>query len=86
MSRKNDINNKIKLTFIPRHGYNRTMKLEKYMEELEITQKKAAVGIGISRQYLCEILREKKIPGRATAFKIKIWSNGIVKLTDLWGD
>ena len=61
-----------------------SMKLSKYIQELNITQDTAAKEIGISRQYLCDILSEKKVPGRQSAFKIRKWSNRMVDLGDLW--
>ena len=60
-----------------------TMDLKTYISEMRLTQQEAADGIGISRQYLSEILNEKSIPGREVAFKIVIWSNKMVRLEDL---
>jgi transcriptional regulator with XRE-family HTH domain len=60
------------------------MELKKYINEREISITTAAKGIGISRQYLTDILKGTRIPGRATAFKIMEWSGDMVKLTDLW--
>lgn len=60
------------------------MKLADYIYEKRLTQAQAADGIGISRPYLCDILNERAIPGRATAFKIVKWSEGMVRLEDLW--
>ena len=62
------------------------MKLAEYIEERHITQEIAAKEIGISRQYLCNILKEKKVPGRQVAFKIKKWSHSLVGFKDLWSD
>ena len=64
--------------------YIETMDLKKYIQERKITQQKAADGIGISRQYLCDILHKKAIPGRAVAFKIIAWSDKMVGFDDLW--
>ena len=61
------------------------MKLQDYIKERQLTQEKAANAIGISRQYLCNILKGKVVPGRAVAFKIIDWSNNMVRLFDLWG-
>lgn len=63
-----------------------TMRLEKYIYEKRLTQEQAAEGIGISRQYLCDILNNKAIPGRAVAMKIMKWSDNMVRLNDMWGD
>ena len=60
------------------------MELKEYIREKRITQLEAAQDIGISRQYLCDIINEKVVPGRAVAFKIVKWSNGMVRLEDLW--
>ena len=60
------------------------MKLSQYIAERRITQAEAAKGIGISRPYLSDILNEKVIPGRAVAFKIVNWTQGMVRLEDLW--
>lgn len=62
-----------------------TMDLKNYIQERKLTQQKAADGIGVSRQYLCDILNKKTIPGRAVAFKIMSWSDKMVSLDDLWG-
>ena len=60
------------------------MDLKIYLKERKLTQQKAANSIGISRQYLCDILNKKAIPGRAVAFKIMAWSDKMVGFDDLW--
>ena len=60
------------------------MDLKNYIKERHLTQQEAADGIGISRQYLCDILNKHTIPGRAVAFKIIAWSDNMVKFDDLW--
>lgn len=60
------------------------MKLDKYIYEKRLTQEQAAKGIGISRQYLCNIINDRAIPGRAVAMKILKWSDNMVRLNDLW--
>ena len=60
------------------------MNLQKYIKERKLTQQKAAEGIGVSRQYLCDILNKKSVPGRAVAFKIMAWSGNMVGFDDLW--
>jgi len=61
------------------------MDLNNYIKERKLTQQQAADSIGISRQYLCDILNKKAIPGRAVAFKIMSWSDKMVGFDDLWG-
>jgi hypothetical protein len=60
------------------------MELKKYINERGISITKAAKGIGISRQYLTDILKGSKVPGKAASLKIVEWSGDMVKLTDLW--
>ncbi len=60
------------------------MKLETYIQERRITHGDAARQMGISRQYLNEIVNGKRVPGRAVAFKVVKWSSGMVRLEDLW--
>lgn len=60
------------------------MKIKEYIDERRLTQEEAAKEIGVSRQYLCDIINNKAIPGRQVALKIVTWSSGMVKLKDLW--
>ena len=60
------------------------MKLTDYIYEKRITQEEAAKQIGVSRQYLCDILNKKAIPGRQVAEKILKWSGNMIRYEDLW--
>ena len=60
------------------------MKLAEYIKYKKLTQEDASKAIGISRQMLNMILKKRAVPGREVTKKIVAWSNGDVKIEDLW--
>lgn len=60
------------------------MRLRDYIKERQVPIEDAAKGIGITPGYLYELIAERMVPGRITAFLIVKWSGGMVKLNDLW--
>jgi len=63
-----------------------TMKLKDYIKEKDIPVKQATKELGISRGYLYELIAERLSPGKALISRIIKWSDGMVKLQDLWGE
>jgi len=60
------------------------MKLKDYIKDKGLTTRKVAKELGISRGYLFELMAERTLAGRVTALRIVEWSDGMVKLQDLW--
>jgi len=60
------------------------MKLNDYIKLIEVSQGKAAKQLGIKRQYLNQVIHGTK-PGDELVKKIRVWSNGAVKINDLPG-
>lgn len=60
------------------------MKLKDYIEAKRIKVDDAAIELGISRGYLYELIAERMTPGRKAAFEIVKWSDGMVRLDDIW--
>ena len=58
-------------------------KLRKFISEYrKITIAEAAEEVGITRQYLSEIINGRRA-GRATAIKISKWADGFVSVAEL---
>lgn len=57
-------------------------KLKTYIENRNLTVKRAAAEIGITRQHLHCALRGQ-VMGRRTAKKIEAWTNGAVTAIEL---
>jgi len=60
------------------------MKLKEYIKERGISVPKAAGELGITREYLYELISERKSPGKKLIVRIMGWSQNIIKLNDLW--
>jgi plasmid maintenance system antidote protein VapI len=60
------------------------MELNEYIKHRELSVKKAADELGITRQYLYMIIAGKKEPGRKLVNNISKWSQNFVKSSDLW--
>ena len=50
-----------------------------------VTISKASQQIGISRQFLSDIINGNVIPGFKASYKIQMWSNGKFKAAELMG-
>jgi transcriptional regulator with XRE-family HTH domain len=61
------------------------MKLQNYLDLHEISQRQAAKQLKATRQYLNAICLGKANPGKRLVKKIRLWSDGAVKTTDLPG-
>ena len=60
------------------------MKLNEYIKEREISVPQAAIELGVTRQYLYELIAGRKAPGKKLMIRIIDWSQNIIKLHDLW--
>lgn len=60
------------------------MKLKTYLEFKQKSMHMAAKELGITRSWMYEVLMERKPPGRKLALRIVEWSDGAVRLEDLW--
>jgi len=61
-----------------------TMKLQEYIEARRLSMPEAAKQLGISRGYLYMLISNGREAGKKTAFKIIEWSQGMIRLEDLW--
>lgn len=59
------------------------MRLKVYLATEDKRVKTLAEEIGMSREYLSEIINKKRFPGKKIAQKIEIATNGKVKAKDL---
>ena len=63
-----------------------TMKLQNYIKERNLSLDQTAKDLGITKAWLYELVSERMEPGRKLAFEIMKWSDGMVKMKDLWKD
>ena len=62
------------------------MKLKEYIDRKKIPVHEAARQLKIAEGYLYELIAERRVPGKKTAFQIIKWSDGFITLKDLWED
>ena len=61
-----------------------SMELKEYIEARRLSMPEAAKQLGISRGYLYMLIGNGREAGKKTAFKIIEWSQGMIRLEDLW--
>ncbi|MBW1678373.1 MAG: helix-turn-helix domain-containing protein [Deltaproteobacteria bacterium] len=62
------------------------MKLQTYLKLNGIGITEAAKQLGCTRQWIHEIISGRQPAGRKMAIKIVKWTDGEVRLEDLWRD